>query len=138
MAFNADVFKSLFQTDEDWQGFFKMVFFDQMEKLKKHKPLEIEPSEGLDLIFRRMADARYEAQGEAYKKWVKSADYKAYSQELVDRAMHEVSEYDRWLARKYTDRKLIHDSMEYGEFTKPVPTIGGEEKWVNDDVEAIA
>ena len=56
----------------------------------------------------------------------------------IIRAMHEVSEYDRWLARKYTDRKLIHDSLEYGEFTKSVPTIGGEEKWVNDDVEAIA
>lgn len=135
--FDTEVFKSLFQSEDDWKSFYKMMFDYHMGRLRSHEAFELSKGE-LDVLFRRMADARYEAEGEAYKKWVKSADYRRYSQDMIDRAFREVSEYDRWLARKYTDRKLIHDSLEYGEFTKPVPTIGGEEKWVNDDVEAIA
>ena len=134
--FDAEVFKRLFQSEDDWKAFYKMMFDYHTERLNDHSAFENQTGE-LDMLFRRMADVRYEAEGEAWKKWQKTANREQYALEL-EQADESIRQYNTWLARKYTDRKLIHDSMEYGEFTKSVPTIGGEKKWVNDDVEAIA
>jgi hypothetical protein len=86
-----------------------------------------------------MSSTRYEAEGEAIKHWLKTPASRSYERELVERAMQDVSDYDRWLDRKYEDRKLIHsDFNPYGEFLKPETTAGGNTVWKNADIEAIA
>ena len=139
MAFNADVFKSLFQTEDDWRAFYKMVYDDETERLRANEDFLEGEKKGLKLIFRRLNDHCYEAMGEAEKAFMKSPEFEKQSRELVEKAFHDVSAYDRWLARKYDDRKLIHsDFNPYGEFQKPELTAGGNTKWVNADVEEIA
>lgn len=139
MGFNRETFLSLFETEEDWKGFFQMVFDDEMERLLAHEDFLEGEKRGLKLIFRRISDHRYEAMGEAYKAWLMSADFEKESRDLVERAFKEVSVYDSWLNRKYDDRKLIHTNYNpYGEFQKPETTAGGNVKFVNDDIDAIA
>lgn len=137
--FDAEVFKQMFQSEEDWQAFFRMVYDDETERLKAGEDFLEGEKKGLKLIFRRLNDHRYEAMGEATKDFVRSADFEKQSRELVEKAFRDVSDYDRWLDRKYADRKLIHtDWNPYGEFQKPEITTGGNTVWKNADIEAIA
>lgn len=137
--FDANGFKQMFQTEEDWKAFYQMVYDDETERLKASEDFLEGEKKGLKLIFRRLNDHRYEAMGEATKDFMQTAEFKKQSRELVERAFRDVSDYDRWLDRKYEDRKLIHsDFNPYGEFQKPETTAGGNTKWVNDDIEAIA
>ena len=137
--FDAEVFKSLFKTEEDWREFFKMVFDEKLASLNDHDGLLEYEKRELTAVFYRMNSTRYEAEGEATKHWLKTPESRKYERELVERAMQDVSDYDRWLDRKYDDRKLIHtDYNPYGEFQKPEITAGGNVKFVNDDIDAIA
>lgn len=137
--FNREAFLNLFQTEEDWRAFFKMVFDEKLASINDHDGLLEYEKRELTAIFYRMSSVRYEAEGEATKHWLKTPESKSYERELVERAMQDVSEYDRWLDRKYSDRKLIHtDYNPYGEFQKPEITPGGNTAWKNDDIEAIA
>ena len=137
--FDAEVFKSLFKTEEDWRAFFKMVFDEKLASLNDHDGLLEYEKRELTAVFYRMSSTRYEAEGEATKHWLKTPESRRYERELVERAMQDASDYDRWLARKYDDRKLIHtDYNPYGEFQKPEITAGGNVKFVNDDIDAIA
>ena len=137
--FDEKVFKQMFQTEEDWLEFYKMVFAEKLASLNDHDGLLEYEKRELTAVFNRMSSTRYEAEGEATKHWLKSPESRRYERELVERAMQDVSDYDRWLERKYDDRKLIHsDFNPYGEFQKPETTAGGNTKWVNDDIEAIA
>ena len=138
MAFSAEVFKSLFQTEEDWKGFYQMVYEDELRRLYEHENMIEGEKKGLKLIFRRISDHRYEAYGEANKAWSASDDARKYALQL-EAADKSIKMYNDWLNRKYTDRKLIHtDWNPYGEFQKPEMTAGGNKKWVNADVEEIA
>lgn len=137
--FDAEVFKSLFETEDDWKAFYKMVYDDEMERLKANEDFLEGEKKGLKLIFRRLDDHQYEAMGEANKDFMKSPEFERQSRELVEKAFRDVSDYDRWLARKYDDRKLIHtDYNPYGEFQKPETTAGGNTVWKNADIEEIA
>lgn len=137
--FDAGVFKSLFQTEEDWRAFFKMVFDEKLASLNDHDSLLEYEGRELIAVFYRMSSTRYEAEGEAAKHWLKTPESRSYERELVERAMQDVSDYDRWLDRKYENRKLIHsDFNPYGEFQKPETTAGGNTRWINDDIDAIA
>ncbi len=127
--FNADTFKEMFATEDDWKAFFRMMFDYHIERLNSHEAFENHMGE-LDVVFRRMADARYEAEGEAWKAWRKSADYNRYVLEL-EQADESIRQYNSWLARRYTDRKLIHSDDD--RFEKTVPTSYGTKKQVNDD-----
>lgn len=137
--FYAEVFKQMFKTEDDWKAFYQMVYDDETERLKAGEDFLEGEKKGLKLIFRRLNDHRYEAMGEATKDFTRTADFENQSRELVERAFRDVSDYDRWLARKYDDRKLIHtDYNPYGEFQKPETTAGGNVKFINDDIDAIA
>lgn len=137
--FNREAFLNLFQTEEDWREFYKMVFDEKLASLNDHDGLLEYEKRELTAIFFRMSSTRYEAEGEATKHWLKTPESKSYERELVERAMQDVSEYDRWLDRKYADRRLIHtDWNPYGEFQKPEMTVGGNTVWKNADIEAIA
>ena len=137
--FDEKVFKQMFQTEEDWLEFYKMVFAEKLASLNDHDGLLEYEKRELTAVFNRMSSTRYEAEGEATKHWLKSPESRRYERELVERAMQDVSDYDRWLERKYDDRKLIHsDFNPYGEFQKPETTAGGNVKFVNDDIDAIA
>ena len=137
--FNREAFLSLFQTEKDWREFFKMVFEEKLASLNDHDGLLEYEKRELTAIFFRMSSTRYEAEGEAAKYWLKTPESRSYERELVERAMQDVSDYDRWLDRKYADRKLIHTGWNpYGEFQKPETTAGGNIKFINDDIDAIA
>lgn len=137
--FDAEVFKQMFQTEEDWRAFYKMVFDEKLASLNDHDGLLEYEKREITAIFYRMNSTRYEAEGEATKHWLKTPESRSYERELVERAVQDVSDYDRWLDRKYEDRKLIHsDFNPYGEFQKPETTAGGNIKFVNDDIDAIA
>lgn len=128
--FDAEVFKSLFQSEDDWKAFYRMMFDYHMERLNSHSAFENQTGE-LDILFRRMADARYEAEGEAWKKWQKTANREQFALEL-EQADQSIRQYNTWLARRYTDRKLLHADFDE-RFEKTVPTAYGTKKWVNDD-----
>lgn len=137
--FDAEVFKQMFLSEDDWRAFYKMVYDDETERLKANEDFLEGEKKGLKLIFRRINDHRYEAMGEATKDFMQTAEFKKQSRELVEKAFRDVSDYDKWLARKYDDRKLIHTGYNpYGEFQKPEKTAGGNTKWINDDIDAIA
>lgn len=137
--FDREAFLNLFQTEEDWREFYKMVFDEKLASLNDHDGLLEYEKRELTAIFFRISSVRYEAEGEATKHWLKTPESRRYERELVERAMKDVSEYDRWLDRKYADRKLIHTSWNpYGEFQKPEITTGGNTVWKNADIEAIA
>ena len=137
--FSCEAFLTLFQTEEDWKAFYKMMFDEKLASLNDHDSLLEYEKRELTAVFYRISSTRYEAEGEAAKHWLKTPESRRYERELVERAMQDVSDYDRWLERKYADRKLIHTNWNpYGEFQKPEITPGGNTVWKNDDIESIA
>lgn len=129
--FSADGFKKMFQTDDDWKAFYQMVYDAKLSELNSHKAFENVPGK-TEAFFRRMADARYEAEGEAWKAWRRTANYKQFAREL-EWADASIREYEGWLERKYEDRKLIH-SDEETKFEKSRLTANGTKELVNDDI----
>lgn len=136
--FNREAFLSLFQTEEDWRAFYKMVFDEKIDSLNKDDGLIEYEKRTLIRIMYRINDTWYEAEGEADKYWLTTDECKAVDRKYLEMALRDVSEYDHWLSLKYANRKLIHtDWNPYGEFQKPETTAGGNTVWKNDDIEAI-
>lgn len=97
--FDAEVFISMFETDEDWAAFFEMVKADELEALKRHDSFLGRSKEGLSPLFLRMADVRTEAYYAADKEWRKSEDYEKYTADLA-RVDSSINAYWAWKARR--------------------------------------
>lgn len=136
--FNREAFLNLFQTEDDWRAFYKMVFDEKLASLNDHDILLEYEKRELTAVLYRMSSTRYEAEGEATKHWLKTPESRRYERELVERAMQDVSDYDRWLDRKYAARRLIHTNWNpYGEFQKPETTVGGNVVYKNSDIDEV-